>query len=201
MGFQTLDDGVPDRWWGTLTVPPVVNFQGTLALLCVDLFLTAVHVLHLLYSVKPILKPNFYGSLFFLVLLLSVFNVITGDKFIGEFLKQKLRHYLLSPSNSRNHNLWMRYLEKRLEAMIMNIGMHTDRRKYIFLSCNFQKEMQKEDFFQKFLVHALIKVTNLMTYKMEFWGQFVLHLRVEDKFLALIDFHLLKNSSIKFFQT
>ena len=56
-----------------------------------------------------------------LFLLVSTFNLIWGDKFIGR-----------STAKNTNHKLWMNYLEKRLDIFCRYVSIQTFRKQQIF---------------------------------------------------------------------
>ena len=66
------------------------------------------------------------------IVYLAILNVITGDKFIANVLKQRVSQHIMSTSNNVNHKLWMKYLEKRLEVLNINVAMQDRQINYIF---------------------------------------------------------------------
>ena len=78
---------------------------------------------------------NSHQPLYLLFILSTVTTLINGDKFIGHYLKSKLRNYTISPSNGTDHKLWMKYLEKRLQI----ISLDPLRKRQIFSIMHYNK--------------------------------------------------------------
>ena len=78
-------------------------------------------------------------SLFVRFLLFSTLNLVSGDKFIGNFLSGKLKNYIRSTANNTNHKLWMNYLEKRLDIFCRYVSMQPLRKQQIFSLLQFYK--------------------------------------------------------------
>ena len=64
---------------------------------------------------------------------------MTADKFIGNVLKKEVSQHIMSTSNSINHKLWMKYLEKRLQILNFNVAMQDRQISYIFSLLQFDK--------------------------------------------------------------
>ena len=62
-------------------------------------------------------------SLFVLFIFSSTLNVMWGDKFIGNFLSNKIKNYMRSTANDTNHKKWMGYLERRLEIFCTHVSL------------------------------------------------------------------------------
>ena len=75
--------------------------------------------------------------LFTIFIFCTIINSIEADKFIGEYLKSQVKHYLLSASNNTNHKMWMEYLEKRLDKMYTT--ERQPRKRQIFSVLQFYK--------------------------------------------------------------
>ena len=83
------------------------------------------------------------SSLYNIFIFCTIINSIEGDKFIGEYLNNKVKSHLLPTSNNTNHKMWMEYLEKRLEKISMYASVRQLRKRQIFLLYNFIKEISK----------------------------------------------------------
>ena len=73
------------------------------------------------------------------VILLSQLSLIRGDKYIGDVLKKRGRNYIIASSNSTYHKLWMKYVEKSLEAMSQHVGKHVTEKRGIFSIIEYHK--------------------------------------------------------------
>ena len=86
-------------------------------------------------------------------ILLTVLNLIKGDKFIGKYLYSKVKNHLVSTSHGTNHKLWMEYLEKRLETISMFASIQLFKKRQIFSVVQYYKRNVERKFLKK--VHSL----------------------------------------------
>ena len=86
-------------------------------------------------------------------ILLTVLNLIKGDKFIGKYLYSKVKNHLVSTSHGTNHKLWMEYLEKRLETISMFASIQLFKKRQIFSVAQYYKRNVERKFLKK--VHSL----------------------------------------------
>ena len=89
---------------------------------------------------------NLSLNLFFI--LSTKIILINGDKFIGSFLKSKVRNYTIYTSNGVDHKLWMKYLEKRLQI----ISLDPLRNRQIFSMTHFYKLNLKTDILRMYVL-------------------------------------------------
>ena len=94
--------------------------------------------------------------LFYQIFILS--NLISGDKFIGNFLSSKVRNHLVSTSNGTNHKLWMKYLEKRLQKISMYVSMQQLRKRQTFSVVQFYKSHLQRAFLKEVLTLCTKKI-------------------------------------------
>ena len=87
--------------------------------------------------------------LYLTVIISTAVNLVIGDKFIGKYLRNKVRNYMLSAQNDTNHKLWMKYLEKRLEILSMYTNVHTFRKTQISSIVQFYKRNLQKEYFWK----------------------------------------------------
>ena len=90
------------------------------------------------------------GNLKTKVILIIIFPITVmftkGDRFLPQVLKSKITNILLT-SNSTNHKLWMKYLEKRLATVNMNVIMTRMINKQKFSLLEFHKAFFKRRIF------------------------------------------------------
>ena len=92
----------------------------------------------------------FSKSLCLVLIYVATLNTMSGDKFIGNYFRGKIRKYIESTSNATNHKLWMKYLEKRLEIIFLYDSMHhlSDKRK-TFSVLHFHRRILQRGFASK----------------------------------------------------
>ena len=89
--------------------------------------------------------------LYLTVIISTAVNLVIGDKFIGKYLRNKVRNYMLSVQNDTNHKLWMKYLEKRLEILSMYTNVHPFRKTQISSIVQlYKRNLQKEYFWKMY---------------------------------------------------
>ena len=82
-----------------------------------------------------------------------------GDKFIGNYFRNKIRNYIESTSNATNHKLWIKYLEKRLEIIFMHVSIHPFGKRDIFSVLQFHRRNLQRDIARGMHVLCPDKVT------------------------------------------
>ena len=95
---------------------------------------------------------SLHKSLYLVFILSATLNLMLGDKFIGNFLRSKIKNYIESKSNSANHKLWMNYLEKRLAIICMYVSIQPFNKLQIFSMLEFQKRNLQRDIVSKMYV-------------------------------------------------
>ena len=82
-------------------------------------------------------------------ILLTVLNLIKGDKFIAKYLYSKVKNHLVSTSHGTNHKLWMEYLEKRLETISMFASIQLFKKRQIFSVVQYYKRNVERKFLEE----------------------------------------------------
>ena len=99
-----------------------------------------------------------HQSLYLIFIFSTGMVLIKGDKFIGNYLKSKVRNYTMSTSNGADHKLWMKYLEKRLQI----ISLYPLRKRQIFSIMHFYNINLKRNILRRiYVLCANIETTSL----------------------------------------
>ena len=128
-------------------------------------------------------------------ILLTVLNLIKGDKFIGKYLYSKVKNHLVSTSHGTNHKLWMEYLEKRLETISMFASIQLFKKRQSFSVVQYYKRNVEKKIFEEstFIMYKAIHRASKLT----LLDQFVVQQR-----MALVSLHLMKHVAMsKVFST